>query len=52
MLHSTQKAVVLAAFWTVLALPALATVTVAKTADLAFGKLVPHCPCRRLVKTR
>jgi hypothetical protein len=41
MLHSTQKAAVLAAFWTVLALPALATMTVAKTADLAFGKLVP-----------
>lgn len=38
---TVQKAAVLAAFWTVLALPALATMTVAKTADLAFGKLVP-----------
>jgi hypothetical protein len=37
----TQKAAVLAAFWTALALPALAAVTVTKTADLSFGKLVP-----------
>ncbi len=36
-----QKAAVLAAFWTVLALPALATMTVIKTGDLAFGKFVP-----------
>lgn len=36
-----QKAAVLVAFWAVLALPALATVTVTKTVDLAFGKFVP-----------
>ena len=36
----TQKAVALAACWLALVLPALA-VTVTKTADLSFGKLVP-----------
>jgi hypothetical protein len=35
-----QKAAVLAAFWAALALPAVA-VTVTKTTDLSFGKLVP-----------
>jgi len=38
---SKQKAVALAACCTLLALPALAVVTVTKTTDLSFGKLVP-----------
>lgn len=37
---SRQKRSVLAAFWTVLALPTLADVTVTKTTDLSFGKLL------------
>lgn len=41
MFRIAQRAAVLAAFWPVLALPVLASVTVTKTADLAFGKLVP-----------
>ena len=39
--HPAKKAAVLAVFWTVLALPALAAVTVTKTVDLSFGSLVP-----------
>ena len=35
------KLAALAAFWAVLALPVLATVTVTKTAELSFGKFVP-----------
>ncbi|WP_210546568.1 DUF4402 domain-containing protein [Rhodoferax sp. PAMC 29310] len=39
--HPAKIVVVLASVWTALALPALAAVTVTKTADLSFGKLVP-----------
>lgn len=39
--HPAKKAAVLSVFWTVLALPALAAVTVTKTVDLSFGSLVP-----------
>ena len=39
--HPAKKAAVLAAFWAVLVLPALAAVTVTKAVDMSFGSLVP-----------